>query len=74
MAEPLVLIAPHPKPLAADIRCAEIPLGTVFGRAAYCHTGFFGNVARGRLCGCGADGYELAVQAACRRIAASGDH
>lgn len=69
-----MLNAPHSKPLAGHIRCAEIPLGTAFGRAAFCRTGFFGNIARGRRCGCGADEYELAVQAACRYIAASGDH
>jgi 3-dehydroquinate dehydratase len=68
-----VLNAPHPKPLAVHIRCAELPLGTAFGRAASRHTGFFGNFARGRPCGGGPDGYQLAVQAACRYIAASGD-
>jgi 3-dehydroquinate dehydratase-2 len=59
--------------LAVDIPFIEIHLSNTFGREAFRHTSFFSDIARGCLFGFGAYGYELAVQAACRYIATSGD-
>ena len=59
--------------LAVDIPFIEIHLSNTFAREEFRHKSFFSDIARGCLFGFGAYGYELAVQAACRHIASSGD-
>ena len=59
--------------LAVDIPFIEIHLSNTFAREEFRHKSFFSDIARGCLFGFGAFGYELAVQAACRHIASSGD-
>jgi 3-dehydroquinate dehydratase II len=57
--------------LAVDIPFLEIHLSNTFAREEFRKTSYFSDIARGCLFGFGAYGYELAVLAACRHIAAA---
>ena len=50
--------------LAVDIPFIEIHLSNVFAREAFRHKSYFSDIAAGCLFGLGAQGYELALQAA----------
>ena len=52
--------------LASRIPFIEVHLSNVFQREEFRHHSFFSDIAHGVICGLGAQGYELAVQAAIR--------
>lgn len=54
--------------LAVSIPFIEIHLSNVYKREPFRHHSFFSDVAEGVICGLGAQGYELALQAAIHRI------
>lgn len=49
--------------LASDITCIEVHLSNIFQREEMRHHSFISQAASGVICGCGAKGYELAVDA-----------
>ncbi len=57
--------------LAVAIPFVEIHLSNVFAREPFRHRSYLSDIATGCIVGFGALSYELALQAACRRIAAS---
>ncbi len=56
--------------LAVDIPFIELHLSNTFAREEFRHKSFFSDIARGCLFGFGAYGYELALHAADRCVAA----
>ncbi|TVP91581.1 MAG: type II 3-dehydroquinate dehydratase [Pseudomonadaceae bacterium] len=57
--------------LAVSIPFIEVHLSNVHQRESFRHHSFFSDVAEGVICGLGAQGYELALQAALQRTAAT---
>ncbi len=55
--------------LAAAVPFIEVHLSNLFSREPYRHKSWFSDIAVGCVIGLGAQGYELALQAACRRLA-----
>ncbi|MXN67078.1 type II 3-dehydroquinate dehydratase [Stappia sp. GBMRC 2046] len=56
-------IAIHDAIRAADIPTVEVHLSNVFAREAFRHHSYVSPVARGVICGFGATGYRLALEA-----------
>lgn len=56
--------------LAVDIPFIEVHLSNVYQREAFRHHSFFSDIADGVICGLGAVGYELALQAALGKLSA----
>lgn len=54
--------------LASAIPFIEIHLSNVHAREAFRHHSYFSDIARGVICGLGAHGYELALEAALRQL------
>lgn len=54
--------------LAVSIPFIEIHLSNVFQRENFRHHSYFSDIAVGVICGLGAQGYSLALQAACNYI------
>jgi len=59
--------------LGVGIPFIEIHLSNTFAREEFRHNSYFSDIASGCLFGFGAYGYELAVQAASRHVAKTGD-
>lgn len=55
--------------LAAGVPFIEVHLSNLFSREAYRHKSYFSDIAVGCVIGLGAQGYELALQSACRKLA-----
>ena len=55
--------------LATEIPFIEVHLSNLFSREAYRHHSYFSDIAVGCVIGLGAQGYELALQAACKKLA-----
>ena len=56
--------------LAVGIPFIEVHLSNVFKRESFRHHSYFSDIAEGVVCGLGATGYELALQAAMQKLAA----
>lgn len=54
--------------LAASIPFIEVHLSNVYKREPFRHHSYFSDIAEGVICGLGAQGYELALQAAIHHI------
>ncbi len=54
--------------LATDIPFIEVHLSNVHAREAFRHHSYFSDIAVGVICGLGSQGYDLALQAAIKRI------
>lgn len=54
--------------LAVQIPFIEVHLSNVHAREAFRHHSYFSDIAEGVICGLGAHGYELALEAALRRL------
>lgn len=54
--------------LALDIPVYEVHLSNIFRREPFRHMSFISRAAAGVICGCGGFGYELAIEAAARRL------
>ena len=57
--------------LAVAVPFIEVHLSNVFAREAFRHHSYFSDVAVGCIFGLGPHGYELALEAACARLAAN---
>ncbi|WP_299180643.1 type II 3-dehydroquinate dehydratase [uncultured Neptuniibacter sp.] len=55
--------------LGVDIPFIEVHLSNVHAREKFRHHSFLSDIAVGVICGCGAQGYEFALQAANLRLA-----
>ncbi|PCJ19454.1 MAG: type II 3-dehydroquinate dehydratase [SAR86 cluster bacterium] len=55
--------------LATEIPFIEVHLSNLFSREEFRHKSYFSDIAVGCVIGLGAQGYELALQAACRKLA-----
>lgn len=55
--------------LASAIPFIEVHLSNLHSREAFRHKSYFSDIAVGVIVGLGAQGYELALQAACRKLA-----
>lgn len=55
--------------LAAEIPFIEVHLSNLHAREEYRHHSYFADIAVGSIVGLGAQGYELALQAAFKRLA-----
>lgn len=55
--------------LSVSVPFIEVHLSNIFAREAYRHHSYLSDVAVGCIVGLGAIGYELALQAACVRLA-----
>lgn len=55
--------------LAAEIPFIEVHLSNLFSREEFRHKSYFSDIAAGCVIGLGAQGYELALQAVCRKLA-----
>lgn len=55
--------------LAVEIPFIEVHLSNLFSREAFRHNSYFSDIAVGCVIGLGAQGYELALQFACRKLA-----
>lgn len=55
--------------LASEIPFIEIHLSNLFKREAFRHHSYFSDIAEGCVIGLGAQGYELALQAAAKKLA-----
>lgn len=53
---------------AVAIPFIEVHLSNVYAREAFRHRSYFSDIARGVICGLGADGYSFALQAALRQL------
>lgn len=58
--------------LAVSIPFIEVHLSNVHKREPFRHHSYFSDVAVGVICGLGASGYRLALEAACEQLAARG--
>ena len=56
--------------LAVGIPFIEVHLSNVYQREEFRHHSFFSDIADGLICGLGAVGYELALQAALMKLTA----
>lgn len=54
--------------LAVNIPFIEVHLSNVFKREAFRHHSYFSDIAQGVICGLGAQGYALAMQAAIQHL------
>ena len=54
--------------LASDIAFIEVHLSNVHARETFRHHSYFSDIADGVICGLGSFGYDLALQAALKRI------
>src|SRR5690554_3403527 len=54
--------------LAVSIPFIEVHLSNVYKREPFRHHSYFSDIAEGVICGLGAEGYTLALQAAAHRI------
>ena len=54
--------------LAVSIRFIEVHLSNVYKREPLRHHSYFSDIAEGVICGLGAEGYALALQAAVQRV------
>ncbi len=54
--------------LAVSIPFIEVHLSNVYKREPFRHHSYFSDIAEGVICGLGAEGYALALQAAVHRI------
>ncbi len=54
--------------LAVSIPFIEVHLSNVYQREPFRHHSYFSDIAEGVICGLGAEGYALALQAAVQRI------
>ena len=54
--------------LAAEIPCIEVHLSNLHKREAFRHHSYFADIAVGSIVGLGAQGYELALRAAFKRL------
>jgi len=54
--------------LAVSIPFIEVHLSNVYRREPFRHHSYFSDIAEGVICGLGAEGYALALQAAIHRI------
>ena len=59
--------------LGVEIPFIEIHLSNVHAREAFRRTSFLSDIARAVITGCGARGYEFALQAAMAHVEAAGD-
>ncbi len=57
--------------LGVDIPCIEVHLSNVFRREEFRQRSYFSDISIGVISGLGAQGYELALQAAIRHLAES---
>lgn len=57
--------------LAADIPCVEVHLSNIFRREEFRHQSYVSRAAVGIICGFGAKGYELAIDALAARLGAA---
>ena len=57
---------------AVQLPAVEVHLSNVHKREAFRHHSYFSDVAVGVICGLGASGYRLALEAACEQLAARG--
>lgn len=55
--------------LASEIPFIEVHLSNLFSREDFRHKSYFSDIAAGCVVGLGAQGYELALQAVCRKLA-----
>jgi 3-dehydroquinate dehydratase-2 len=55
--------------LASEISFIEVHLSNLFKREEFRHHSFFSDIADGCVFGLGAQGYELAIQAAAKKLA-----
>lgn len=55
--------------LATEIPFIEVHISNLFNREEFRHYSYFSDIAVGCIIGLGAQGYELALQAACRKLA-----
>lgn len=55
--------------LAAEVPFIEVHLSNLHRREEYRRKSYFSDIAVGTIVGLGAQGYELAMQAACRQLA-----
>ncbi len=55
--------------LASEIPFIEVHLSNLHSREAFRHKSYFSDIAVGVIVGLGAQGYELALQAVCRKLA-----
>ncbi|WP_020210217.1 type II 3-dehydroquinate dehydratase [Gilvimarinus chinensis] len=55
--------------LAVEIPFIEVHLSNVYKREPFRHKSYFSDIAEGVICGLGAEGYQLALQAAFSRTA-----
>jgi 3-dehydroquinate dehydratase-2 len=53
---------------AVDIPFIEVHLSNVHAREPFRHTSYFSDIARGVICGLGAQGYEFALSAAIKNL------
>jgi 3-dehydroquinate dehydratase-2 len=56
--------------LAVDLPFIEVHLSNIFARESFRHHSYFSDIAAGCIVGLGPIGYELALEAACARLAA----
>jgi 3-dehydroquinate dehydratase-2 len=54
--------------LASGIPFIEVHLSNVYAREPFRHHSYFSDIAEGVICGLGSQGYDLALQAALKRI------
>jgi 3-dehydroquinate dehydratase-2 len=54
--------------LASELNCIEVHLSNLFQREEYRHHSFFSDIAVGCIIGLGAQGYQLALQAAINHV------
>lgn len=54
--------------LAVDMPVYEVHLSNIFKREPFRHTSYISRAAAGVICGCGGFGYEMAIEAAARRL------
>jgi len=54
--------------LASGIPFIEVHLSNVHAREPFLHHSYFSDIAEGVICGLGSQGYDLALQAALKRI------
>ena len=54
--------------LAAEIPFIEVHLSNLYSREEFRRKSYFSDIAVGSIVGLGAQGYELALQAACRKL------
>jgi 3-dehydroquinate dehydratase II len=56
--------------LAVELPFIEVHLSNIFARESFRHHSYFSDIAAGCIVGLGPIGYELALEAACARLAA----